>query len=214
MPHSDRSSRRRPLVSAGVTAIVTLGLACAGCGAGADQSAAPDSAGASSSAPESAAPQTDSSTTTPTTTTQPQGAQFPECKAADLNLSTAEGSGGGMSHVGIVLRFANKSGRTCTLQGSPGVSFVDAGGQQIGQPATRAPRTDGKQVVLRPTAGVDSQLLITSPGPFDPAQCKATQASGFRVYAPNDTAAMFVASPQQTCSGLDRPLLQVGVVGG
>lgn len=214
MSLSDRSGRARLLPAAGAAAVVTLGLVCGGCSAGSGQDAAGSSSASdasSAAAAPSAAP-----TTSPqdSTTGQPQAAGPPECKAADLTLSTAEGSGAGMSHLGIVLRFVNKSQRTCTLQGSPGVSFVGADGQQIGEPATRAPRSSGKQVVLRPTAGIDSQLLITSPGPFDPAECKPVQVNGFRVYAPNDTAAMFVSSPQQTCSGLGRTLLQVGVVGG
>lgn len=101
------------------------------------------------------------------------------------------------------------------LQGSPGVSFVTgADGRQLGEPATRAPRSSGKVVVLEPKRGADAALLVTSTGPYPREECKPVRAAGLRIYAPNDTAAMFTPFDQETCSAAGKVMLQVGVIGG
>ncbi|MDT5029508.1 MAG: hypothetical protein QOE61_5934 [Micromonosporaceae bacterium] len=130
-------------------------------------------------------------------------------------MKVTPGSGAGMSHLGVKLRFTNKSARTCQLQGSPGVSFVTGDdGRQLGEPATRAPKNTGKVVVLNPTASTDAELLVTSTGPYPPGECKPATATGLRIYAPDDTASMFAPFKQETCSAPGKVMLQVGVVGG
>ena len=210
MPLSDRPAHHRPRVLLAAAAVV---VCCGGCGAA--SAPAPDlstNPAASSPAPDSATPEPEAAAPQ---AAAPQPAGPRECKAADLDLAIVQGDGAGMSHSGVNLRFTNKSSEVCTLQGSPGVSFVTGdSGQQVGEPATRAPKSSGKQVVLRPTAAIDSQLLITNAAAYDPADCKPVQARGLRVYAPDDTASMFAPFPQQTCSAPGKVLLQVGVVGG
>jgi hypothetical protein len=135
------------------------------------------------------------------------------CKAGDLSLAIVAGDGAGMNQNRVNLQFTNKSSENCALQGSPGVSFVTGdSGQQVGVPATREEKSKGTLVTISPGSNAKAPLTIVNAGVFDPAQCAATDARGLRVYAPDDTASMFVDAPQQACTTLDRPQLSVGVV--
>lgn len=220
-PPCDHYPVRAPGLLTAVLIAPALALACTACGgqgstppdlSGATSSAEPaTSSAATPDAPSDATPS--SAAAAPATPAAPAGK--PECKAADLTVKVTPGSGGGMSHVGVNLHFTNRSNHACQLQGSPGVSFVTgADGRQLGEPATRAAKSSGKVVVLVPTAATDAELLVTSTGPYDPADCKPEKAAGLRVYAPNDTASTFVPFAQDTCSAPGKVMLQVGVVGG
>jgi hypothetical protein len=136
------------------------------------------------------------------------------CKAADLTLALAgDDAGTGMMKTGYNLRFTNRSQSACQLWGSPGVSFVTGdNGRQVGEPATRIERSQGKQVVLRPGATAASPLTITKSDAYPPERCVPVQVRGLRVFAPGDTASMFVDAAQQACSGLGEPTMSVGAV--
>jgi hypothetical protein len=170
--------------------------------------AAPDTAAPDTAAPDNAAP--DNAAPKPAA---PAGGTR-ACKAADLTLALAGDDGGsGMMKTGYNLRFTNRSQSACQLWGSPGVSFVTGdNGRQVGEPATRIERSQGKQVVLRPGATAASPLTITRTDPYPPERCVPVQVRGLRVYAPGDTASMFVDAPQQACSALGEPTMSVGAV--
>jgi len=167
--------------------------------------AAPDTAGPDTTTRDTAAPQ-------PAAPAPAGGTRA--CKAADLTLALAgDDAGSGMMKTGYNLRFTNRSQSACQLWGSPGVSFVTGDdGRQVGEPATRIERSKGKQVVLEPGATAASPLTITKTDPYPPERCVPVQVRGLRVYAPADTASMFVDAPQQACSALGEPTMSVGVV--
>jgi Protein of unknown function (DUF4232) len=192
---------RALLVVAAVGAAATLSA----CGGGSTAAAPPPSA-SSPGAGDSEAP--DAGT--------PQAAAGPkECKAADLALAVVSGSGAGMSHLGVNLQFTNKTQQTCTLQGSPGVSFVSGDdGQQVGDPATREPKSGAKRVTVAPGRQVTSELNITNAAVYPPGECQPVQARGLRVYAPDDTAAMYVEFPEQACSAPGKSMLSVAAIQG
>lgn len=137
------------------------------------------------------------------------------CTAADLTLVLAgDDEGNGMMKSGYNLRFTNRSRSACQLWGSPGVSFVAGDdGRQIGEPASRIERNEGKQVILPPGATAASSLSITRFDAYPAERCVPVQVRGLRVYAPGDTASMFVDAPQQSCSALGEPTMSVGTVG-
>jgi hypothetical protein len=193
--------RRAVLAVAAVGVAATLGA----CGGGSSATAPPPSASSPGSG-DSAAP--DAST--------PRAAAGPkECKAADLALAVVSGSGAGMSHLGVNLQFTNKSQQTCTLQGSPGVSFVSGDdGQQVGDPASRQPKSGAQRVTLTPGRHVTSELNITNAAAYPPEECKPVQARGLRVYAPDDTAAMYVEFPEQACSAPGKSMLSAAAIQG
>lgn len=150
---------------------------------------------------------------TPTQHTAPAKASLtPECKAANLRLSFGGGDAG-MSHEEQVLRFTNKSSTACVVVGFPGVSYVAGDkGTQVGAPAVREGKI-GPQVTLAPGQTASTVITSVEVGVFDPGQCHPTAVRGYRVYAPDDTAAMFIplSGGVQGCAGTS-PSPQLRVV--
>jgi hypothetical protein len=201
---------RHGLVAAAALGAVSMLSACGGNPAPRTV-AAPAPVGAATSSPSSIAAQVPAAQANEPNTAVRAGPKV--CKASDLTPAIVAGDGAGMSQNRVNLQFTNKSAESCVLQGSPGVSFVAGeSGQQVGVPATREEKSKGSVVTIDPGRNAKAPLTIVNAGVFDPGQCAATDVRGLRVYAPDDTAAMFVDSPQQACSTLDRSQLTVGVV--
>ena len=142
--------------------------------------------------------------------TRPGG--IPECKANTLALSYG-GADAGMSQQYHVLRFTNTGKRTCAIVGFPGVSYVTGdNGQQVGAPAVRTGKI-GSQVNLAPGAVASTVIHSVDPGVFDASACQPTPVRGYRIYAPDDRASMFIALPSgaQGCAG-NPPDPQLSVV--
>ena len=60
-----------------------------------------------------------------------------------------------------------------------------------------------------------SQLNITVAGNYDPATCKPKAADGLRVYPPDETHSLFIASTAYTaCQNASIVLIQVPPAGG
>jgi hypothetical protein len=195
-----------------VAAALIAAAALSGCASTAPTpTTTPPAASAAESATATAAPDTTAPNPAPAA---PAPAGTRACKAGDLSLAlVGDEGGGGMMKQAYNLRFTNRSQSACQLWGSPGVSFVTGdNGQQVGEPATRIERSQGKQVVISPGATASAPLTITNPNAYPPERCGLAQARGLRVYAPGDTASMFVDSPQQACSTLGSATMSVGVV--
>jgi hypothetical protein len=123
------------------------------------------------------------------------------CNADELTLSTAQGTGSGAGTVTYNLVLTNIGKRTCTLNGFPGVSLVNDNGNQVGSPAVRADNYTKKKLTLQPGTKVYAVASVENSSNFDDGQCKPG-ATKFRVYPPNDTGYLSVASPVDTwCPG-------------
>lgn len=122
------------------------------------------------------------------------------CNADELALALGEGSGAAGTFY-YPITFTNTSDRTCTLFGYPGVSLVNDNGNQIGQPAERAP-ADEATVTLAPGQVAQSNVGVPNSGNFPAGQCE-DGATKLRVYPPNDTGYLSVASGNITswCPG-------------
>ena len=129
-----------------------------------------------------------------------------ECRTRDLRVGVDKGpaAGPGLRHDELLV-FANESGRTCAVQGFPGVSFVAGdSGTQVGSAFARtSARTH--PVDLAPGERAYAPITITQA----PNACSPVTARGFRVYPPDETAAVFVAEPQLACTD---PGQSVGLV--
>ncbi|MBQ6644095.1 MAG: DUF4232 domain-containing protein [Saccharopolyspora sp.] len=212
-----------------MTGVLAAGFALAGCGAPPDggqvdiPAAVPNPGAQQSPAPPpgTTAPPSDpaSGGEAPTSAEQQAGGSQPEapakpdnCTAGELEVSLSRGDSG-MGHTNSDLRFTNNGERACTLQGSPGVSFVAGdSGQQIGEPAERAPKSEGQLITLQPGESASSPLSIAKSGMYSPDECRPQAVRGLRIYAPGDTASMFVEHEQQACSTPPQPQLTVEVV--
>jgi len=136
----------------------------------------------------------------------------PECKANTLALSFG-GADAGMNQQEQVLRFTNTGTRPCVIVGFPGVSYVTGdNGQQVGAPAVRTGKI-GAQITLAPHATASTVIHSVNVGVFDTNVCRPTPVRGYRIYAPDDRAAMFIALPAGVlgCAG-NPPDAQLSVV--
>ncbi|MEV4313504.1 DUF4232 domain-containing protein [Actinocrispum sp. NPDC049592] len=178
-----------------------------GCGKTAP-TAAEGTPSASTSTTTTTVPSTTTTTTTAAPPPSPAQAAPAECKVADLSLSI-RGEDGALGTIYRGLVFTNTGGRTCTIEGFPGVSFVAGDdGHQVGQPAVRD-GAKGGVVSLKPGDAATAPVGFTSIDAYDPAECQPTPVRGLRVYPPHDTASAFVAFPGQACANPSVPHLKV-----
>src|SRR5665647_361655 len=134
------------------------------------------------------------------------------CLAGQLAATLGDGAGGGAGHMYPFLVLTNKGSTACTVKGYPGVSFVGNGnGTQLGAAATReAAGITITQLTLAPGQSAHSQLNITVAGNYDPTTCKPKAADGLRVYPPDETHSLFIASTAYTaCQNASIVLIQV-----
>ncbi|MBN6037672.1 DUF4232 domain-containing protein [Amycolatopsis sp. 195334CR] len=218
-PTRTRAFRRIAMTAAALGATGAL-AACGTSGQPAPQSQAQAPAAAQDPAPAQAqgpapAPSTPDESTMDTkpvsmATAHTEGL----CKAASLDLSLVPDEGGaGMNQNHFTLRFTNKSGEACSLKGSPGVSFVAGDdGHQLGDPAERVPADQGALVRIAPGGHADSPLTVVNAGVYDETECQPALSRGLRVYAPGDTAAMFVPFEHDACTVAGKHQLSVDVV--
>lgn len=202
-----RTRTRTAAVVCGGAAVL---LFMAGCQA-ADQGAAdsPDIPAIGTSTPTATQPPTSTSppSTVPppsnaagTPAPEPNNAASGECKVADLTLSL----GGGEGAAGTTyrsLQFTNSGGRTCTIQGFPGVSYVTGDdGRQVG-PAAKRDGAKGAPITLKPGDVAHADIGFVEVRNYDPAVCQPTEVRGLRIYPPHEYDSMFVSNPGLGCAG-------------
>ncbi|MEU7867133.1 DUF4232 domain-containing protein [Dactylosporangium sp. NPDC049140] len=134
---------------------------------------------------------------TPATATSSQSVR---CHTNELKVAVQTAPGGGAQGSEYVwLVFTNVSGRTCSLYGYPGVSWVTgASGSQVNDPARRTGVAPAR-VVLAPGAVAHAQVRYGKPEMYG-EECQLAAVAGFRVYPPDETAAVFVPLAGRACS--------------
>ncbi len=211
MRMDQRTVARGLLVGAGLLTAALL-TACQGSpSAGGGASSSSLSVSSTTQAP----PTTTSSVPAGGATTQLGGGSSggtPECKASNLKLSLGSGDAAA-GHFYVPIVFTNTGSTTCLMRGWPGVSYVTGdNGTQVGAPAQRT-GSIGSAVTLAPNAVASSIVTVTDVSVFDANSCRPTPVRGFRVYAPDDTASMFIARSGTGCAGNpSSPQLQVQTV--
>lgn len=131
------------------------------------------------------------------------------CHTADLALRLGGGdAAAGTQHESLV--FTNRSATTCTLYGYPGVSWVTGDqGTQVNDPFERIDANRRTHLTLRPGQHANAVLVTHTAENFPAATCKPIPVRGFRVYPPDETAAIFVPQSQTACSVRGVGLAQV-----
>lgn len=175
-------------------------------GAGEDSSSPSSSA---SSSPSSDSPSSQESATE----SQEGSATAGICQTDALGLAVA-GAEGAAGSVYYTLEFTNTGDSACTMTGYPGVSLVAGDGEQVGSAAERsAQQGEGTTVRLEPGDTTRVDLQVTQAGNYDDAECEPSDASGFRVYPPDELDAMYLPYDGLTgCQNEDVTLLEVTVV--
>jgi hypothetical protein len=119
----------------------------------------------------------------------------PMCATSQLTASLG-GSEGAAGSLFRNLVLTNHSGTTCHLTGFPGVSLLDAGGKQIGQPAAR--EHEGYQpVVLKPGGSASDTIHTVN----HMGSCLPTSTS-LRVYPPGNRASLVIPAKIDNCDNL------------
>lgn len=205
-----------------LAAVVVLGiLILTGCATGepqAEQSSAPASPTA---VPEpttatATAPATNTATATapapaPHMATATATAAAPVCTAGMLSAVLETEMGGGAA--GSVYRqiiFTNASDGECSIDGYPGVSYVDAAGEQVGAPAEREPG-DSVGVLLGPGESAVAPVKQTYAEHYG-AGCELVGTAGLRVYPPNATDFLIVDQTGSACASEEIVLMTVAPV--
>ncbi|MGV0155462.1 DUF4232 domain-containing protein [Rhodococcus sp. GB-02] len=169
-------------------------------GCGSDETGTAESSPApASTTTASAGPTAPSTTHTDHTQTTTSSAPNPEgCTVGELNVTLGQPSGAaGSAELPVV--FTNTGGRTCTLDGFPGVSYVTgASGSEVGAAAGRS--GSGSLVSLAPGAAATSLVRATNVENYPADQCGVTDVAGLKVYPPNSYDSVFLAYPTKGCS--------------
>jgi hypothetical protein len=128
----------------------------------------------------------------PTTTRDPN-----QCATSSLAIVLRPGSpGAGQVYANLV--FTNNGAASCTMSGYPGVSLLDASGNQIGQPASRNGGTVAS-VRLMP-GGSASAVLHTVNAGIAPGPCLAPSVK-LEVFPPNELDAITAPGVFTVCGG-------------
>jgi Protein of unknown function (DUF4232) len=110
--------------------------------------------------------------------------------------------------VNFALEFTNVSGRTCVMDGYPGVEAF-GGARAIGSPATLDTSVRPIAVTLAPGATAHAMLRYTGAGWFGSAACRLVDAPELRISPPDQANAMVVHWRNQACSQLGFHFLSV-----
>ena len=172
------------------------------------------SAGASIASP-SASGGEPSASTSPSAGSSPSGVGTAACTTGDLKLGIAEASGGAAAGSNyLLITFRNTSSAPCTLYGWPGVSLVgDGNGTQLGAAAVRVDSGAQKTVTLQPGKQTTALLQVAQAGNYSSSACDPATADGFRIYVPNQKAAVFVKKSTPACRKSGAALLHISPVG-
>ena len=160
-----------------VVAVLAVGLAACG----SSSSSTTTTTRSQGTTSTTAAGSTTSSTSGSTTTTR-SGTAACASSGLTVTLGSANGSAGSIHYP---IAFKNTTSSPCTLFGFPGVSFLAAGGTQIGAPAQRESGLTPATVTVAPGGSAYSSVGITDPG--IPPCSGASTATQVRVYPPGQT---------------------------
>lgn len=203
-----------PLPSNGRTrmaALLVSGVAVLLAACSSSSSSTTTSTVAPTSAPTTTAPTT-STTSGPGITATSSGSKTSGCSTSNLAISLGSPSGtAGAIH--YVLTYRNVGTSPCTLFGYPGVSFLDAGGRQIGSPAQRTAGIGATSVSLALGGNAYSSVLVSDPG-IPPCSSSAI-ATRVQVFPPGETHAALVAAPSAiaVCSSPNTPSFLAAIIG-
>jgi hypothetical protein len=195
---------RRTLQAATCLAVpLLLATTLAACSSGGTGKPAAQQGSPAVSGSETAPPQPSESATgseSPAPGESTPGGAGNRCAAGQLAVSVEAGDSGA-GQLGVNLVFGNTSSSPCTMRGYPGVSFMTGdAGQQVNDPARRAAGATVATVTLAAGGSAHAMVRLVQTGNFDESSCRPVQIAGFRIYPPDDTAALFARSAQQACS--------------
>ena len=189
------------------TAVAAAALMLTACGPSQPQTQGTTTPGTNSASPSTTPASPDASPSPSSSATTPAGPAL--CKAATLSAATDASGGGAAGSVYMKLNLTNTGTAPCLLKGFPGVSLAaNADGAPIGAAATRDETTPIADVLLAPGQTGTAVLRYTQAANY--SDCTLTDAAGYRIYPPEDTASLFLPQPTSACSNANITLLSIG----
>ena len=144
-------------------------------------------------------------------TTQP-ASTVAACATSQLSIWWGQPGGAAAGSSYFPLEFSNTGTTSCSLDGYPGVSGVNADGAQLGSAANWNPEVTPTNVVLAPGGTAHVILQIVDAANYPSSVCGQTAASGLRVYPPNQKASVVLPYNFQACSKTGANYLGVDAV--
>jgi hypothetical protein len=139
------------------------------------------------------------------------GSRLTACMTSSLKVAvdtSQEGAAAGSTYLPI--NFTNSSGRTCSMYGFPGVSFVTGpGGSQIGAAAARNSGFSSVPVTLAAHGSAHAWLQVAQSANYPASTCHMVTATWLRVFPPGNTAAAYISHTFQACSSAKANILTV-----
>jgi len=133
----------------------------------------------------------------PASPSRPAPSPVAGCQSAALGVQALRGSGAA-GHQYAFLQFTNKSAKTCSLTGFPGVQLFRAGAV-LGKPATRASKPVAP-VQLAPGRSATARLV-------DDSTCQAEKSDSVQIIPPNQTQKFLVPLSIRGCALTIDPVL-------
>ena len=121
----------------------------------------------------------------------------PTCATSQLTAALG-GSDAGAGNLYRFLVLTNHSKTGCELDGFPGLSLLNAHGQQIGAPATFDHNIAGSPVTVRPGQSVSDTIHTLNSGA---TSCQGTSTE-LRIYPPANKAALVIPGKVMLCGHL------------
>ncbi|MHA7290943.1 DUF4232 domain-containing protein [Arthrobacter sp. MDT3-24] len=201
------SSQRMSRVFVFTTAVAAAALMLTACGPSQPQTRGTTTPGTNSASPSTTPASPGASQSPSSSGTTQAGPAL--CKAATLSAATDASGGGAAGSVYMKLNLTNTGTAPCLLKGYPGVSLTaNADGAPIGAAATRDETTPVADVLLAPGQTGTAVLRYTQAANY--SDCTLTDAAGYRIYPPEDTASLFLPQPTSACTNANIALLSVG----
>jgi hypothetical protein len=189
------------------SALLVLGVAC---GDDDDVAKTPTPASPSSSAttasPAATTPATAAATPSPTTPATPQ------CTTKQLQLTLQPAGGAAGTHFQSIVA-TNTSAAPCVVAGFPGISLVDAAGQQLGQPAERNTAIAPQAITLQPHASAHADSGFPNHELFEGPVCSGPSVS-LRVFPPDQLDSVDLPLTDWACPGFSVQAFQAGAAQG
>jgi len=178
--------------------------------AGSASAGSPSPASSGSAGPASVTPaSTTQASTAPAVSVAGAWSGYGPCPNLQVKLGLSQAAGP-VTYQVIV--FTNHSGRTCFIDGVPGVNL--AGGPRaaaIGLPAAQASIAKAKRIAVQPGAAANALLTIQHADSYSAAACGPVPAQYLLVYLPNVATPAKVPYRTTACSRAVQ-MMQVSVV--
>src|SRR4051812_34161208 len=120
------------------------------------------------------------------------------CRGTDLKGAVASPPEGAAGQLLISVGLQNTGTASCFMVGYPGVSLLDASGQQLGPAATKQPGDQAGKVTINPGGTAYFEIRTSEPEPSNGQGC-AARGANLRVYPPDSTESLLVPTSIQIC---------------